>query len=63
MKLIDLLEVCDIDLDLLIYDEEGDFIDRYDGKDSIDSIYNDREVISISPANQLKTLEIYIEEE
>lgn len=63
MKLIDLLDVCDIDLSLFIYDEEGDLIAIYDGKDSIDTSYNDREVFSVTTSSHPRAIEIYIEEE
>lgn len=47
MKLIDLLSVTNENSNLVLFGLNGKVIDIYDGKNSIDNIYNDYEVIEI----------------
>ena len=47
MKLIDLLEKIDDSSNVMIW-EDNEVVSSYDGKNSIDEKYNDREVESIS---------------
>ena len=47
MKLIDLLEACTDNTHVRILNLEGQEVTEYDGKDSIDPQYHDREVRSV----------------
>ena len=47
MKLIDLLEVCTDNTHVRVLNLEEQEVAEYDGKDSIDPKYNDREVRSV----------------
>lgn len=48
MQLIDLLAVINDNQFVVVTDSEDKEIARYDGRDSIDDIYNNKEVISVS---------------
>ena len=48
MKLIDLLSVTNENTNIVLYDLNNKVLDIYDGKNSIDNIYNDYEVIEIN---------------
>jgi len=57
MKLIDLLEKIDESSNVMIW-EDNEVVSSYDGKNSIDEKYNDREVESISAGYFLIDIEI-----
>lgn len=57
MKLIDLLEKIDESSNVMIW-EDNEVVSSYDGKNSIDEEYNDREVESISAGYFLIDIEI-----
>lgn len=57
MKLIDLLEKIDESSNVMIW-EDNEVVSSYDGKNSIDEKYNDREVKSISVGYFLIDIEI-----
>jgi hypothetical protein len=57
MKLIDLLEKIDESSNVMIW-EDNEVVSSYDGKNSIDEKYNDREVESISVGYFLIDIEI-----
>ena len=48
MKLIDLLSVTNENTNVVLFDLNNKVLDIYDGKNSIDDIYNDYEVIEIN---------------
>ena len=47
MKLIDLLSVTNESTNIVLFDLNNKTLDVYDGKNSIDNIYNDYDVIEI----------------
>ena len=49
MKLIDLLSVTNENVNVVLFSLNNKVLDIYDGKNSIDNIYNDYEVIEIEP--------------
>ena len=48
MKLIDLLSVTNENVNVVLFDLNNKVLDVYDGKNSIDNIYNNYEVIEIN---------------
>ena len=48
MKLIDLLSVTNENVNVVLFSLNNKVLDIYDGKNSIDNIYNDYEVIEIN---------------
>lgn len=48
MKLIDLLSVLNENNNIVLFDLNNKVLDIYDGKNSIDNIYNDYEVIQMN---------------
>ena len=48
MKLIDLLSVTNENVNVILFSSNNKVLDVYDGKNSIDNIYNDYEVIEIN---------------
>ena len=48
MKLIDLLSVTNENTNVVLFDLNNKVLDIYDGKNSIDDIYNEYEVIEIN---------------
>ena len=48
MKLIDLLSVTNENINVVLFDLNNKVLDIYDGKNSINDIYNDYEVIEIN---------------
>lgn len=48
MRLIELLSVTNENTNIVLYDLNNKVLDIYDGKNSIDNIYNDYEVIEIN---------------
>ena len=48
MKLIDLLSVTNENTNVVLFSSNNKVLDIYDGKNSIDNIYNDYEVIEIN---------------
>ena len=48
MKLIDLLSVTNENTNIVLFSLNNKVLDIYDGKNSIDNIYNDYEVIEIN---------------
>ena len=48
MKLIDLLSVTNENVNVVLFDLNNKVLDFYDGKNSIDNIYNDYDVIEIN---------------
>ena len=48
MKLIDLLSVTNENVNVVLFSSNNKVLDVYDGKNSIDNIYNDYEVIEIN---------------
>jgi hypothetical protein len=62
MKVIDLFEMVGENTNIdLIFSESNEVVSRYDGRNSIDEEYNDKEVISFNPNWITKTLEVIIE--
>lgn len=57
MKLIDLMTVFDENKELVVTDA-GIVVARYDGKDSIPTELNDRDVFFVSPRNNKLYVEI-----
>lgn len=47
MKLIELMDVLDENIDLWV-NESGEFADHYDGKNCIDEEYNDHNVVYVT---------------
>ena len=47
MRLVDLLSVTNENTNIVLFDLNNKVLDIYDGKNSIDDIYNDYEVIDI----------------
>lgn len=47
MKLLDIIEVCDENKKTYVQDTDENYITSYDGKNSIDPIYNDCEVVKV----------------
>lgn len=65
MKLIDLLYVCNENADITVVDPQDNILTQYDGINSIDEEYNNREVIQVTPvikADCVAELEIVVEE-
>ena len=52
MKLIDVLDVCDENFNVIVEDTEGNLLALYDGKDSIPEEYNELNVIQIRPFSE-----------
>ena len=52
MKLIDVLDVCDENFNVIVEDTEGNLLALYDGKDSIPEEYNELNVILIRPFSE-----------
>ena len=48
MKLIDLLSVTNENVNIVLFDLNNKTLDVYDGKNSIDNIYNDYDIIEIN---------------
>lgn len=48
MRLVELLSVTNENTNIVLYDLNNKVLDIYDGKNSIDNIYNDYEVIEIN---------------
>ena len=48
MKLIDLLSITNENVNVVLFSSNNKVLDIYDGKNSIDNIYNDYEVIEIN---------------
>lgn len=48
MKLIELLEIITDESKVVVEDTEGEVYEIYDGKNSIDPKYNEREIINVS---------------
>ena len=48
MKLVDLLSVTNENTNIILFDLNNKVLDVYDGKNSIDNIYNNYEVIEIN---------------
>ena len=48
MKLIDLLSITNENVNVVLFSSNNKVLDIYDGKNSIDDIYNDYEVIEIN---------------
>ena len=48
MKLVDLLSVTNENTNIVLFSLNNEVLDIYDGKNSIDDIYNDYEVIEIN---------------
>ena len=48
MKLIDLLSVTNENVNVVLFDLNNKVLDVYDGKNSIDNIYNDYDIIEIN---------------
>ena len=48
MKLIDLLSVTNENTNVILFDSNNKVLDIYDGKNSIDNIYNDYDIIEIN---------------
>lgn len=48
MKLIDLLSIITDESKVVVEDYDGEIYEIYDGKNSIDPKYNNREIVSVS---------------
>ena len=48
MKLLDLLSVTNENVNVVLFDLNNKVLDVYDGKNSIDNIYNDYDIIEIN---------------
>lgn len=60
MKLIDVLDVCDENFNVIVEDTEGNLLALYDGKDSIPEEYNELNVLLIRPYSE-ETITIIVE--
>lgn len=52
MKLIDVLDVCDENFNVIVEDTEGNLLGLYDGRNSIPEEYNKLNVIQIRPFSE-----------
>ena len=48
MKLIDLLSITNENVNIVLFSSNNKVLDVYDGKNSIDNIYNDYDIIEIN---------------
>lgn len=60
MKLIDVLDVCDENFNVIVKDTEENLLALYDGRDSIPEEYNELNVIQIRPYTR-KAITIMVE--
>lgn len=57
MTVLDVISVFDENKKCILMDVDGDILSVYDGKNSIDELYNNREIVQISVEDD--TIELY----
>ena len=60
MRLIDIIEITNENIDLEVYGTDGELIAKYDGRNSIPKILNNREVLGIDAED--KTLQVLMDD-
>lgn len=60
MRLIDIMEITNESIDLEVYDTGGKLIAKYDGRNSIPTTLNNKEVLSLDAED--RTLQVLVDD-